>query len=100
MVFFHRLLTLEVLMNTLKRLPESNVGSDNDDSRVPAVANILYIAAEFILQSHLIPNMVNDPDVHNKVRTHTCLKVQSCCYYHKKNQLKISHIQRHEINTT
>lgn len=64
--FFYRILVLEVLINTLKRLPEGD-SSFGEELRIPAVTNIQYIAAEFILQSHLIPNMVSDENTHNKV---------------------------------
>ncbi|XP_060602596.1 ataxin-10-like [Ruditapes philippinarum] len=98
-----RILISEVLINTLQRLPEDNMvtadnvsaadnvasadnvlSSDIDTDQnfdIPAVSNIHYIAADFILQSHLISSMStdssNDLQVMCTVKELECLCIAS-----------------------
>lgn len=65
-----RILLLEVLINSLKRLPEDNLPTTSDSPQaddIPAADNIHFIAADFLLQAHLIPNMKDGSDDHSQV---------------------------------
>ncbi|XP_053377086.1 ataxin-10-like isoform X2 [Mercenaria mercenaria] len=75
-----RILMLEVLMNMLQRLPEDNSQTTDTDiapgGDIPASNNIHYIAADFILQSHLIPSLPSDSS--NQLQVMCSVKELEC----------------------
>ncbi|KAH3880152.1 hypothetical protein DPMN_004065 [Dreissena polymorpha] len=58
-----KLLTLEICINSLKRLPEDETVTEACDMgvkySVPDVSNVQYIAADFVSQCHHIPNLAS-----------------------------------------